>query len=95
MEDHERSLEDCDGAGYALLALIAVRIVWGFVGPVNARFANFIKLLLVLAAAHVAGVIFTSIRQRENPVAAMLHGKKRPLADRGRERSGNPSEGSP
>jgi len=142
-----------DGAGYTLLALIIVRIVWGFVGPERARFANFIRaplsvaryarlvlagreprhlghnplggwmilallatgaavsvsgvvyttdafwgvewverihvflaeLLLVLAAVHVAGVIFTSIRQRENLVAAMLHGKKRPLADRDAE----------
>jgi cytochrome b len=31
----------------------------------------------VLAALHVAGVAFTSIRHRENLVAAMLHGKKR------------------
>ena len=37
----------------------------------------FAELLLVLAALHVAGVAFTSIRHRENLVAAMLHGKKR------------------
>ena len=36
-------------------------------------------LLLALAALHVAGVIFTSIRQRENLIAAMLHGRKRVL----------------
>jgi len=35
-------------------------------------------LLLVLAAVHVIGVVATSIRQRENLVAAMLHGRKRP-----------------
>ncbi len=29
--------------GYAILALIAARIVWGFVGPAHARFANFVK----------------------------------------------------
>ena len=37
--------------------------------------------VLVLAALHVAGVIVTSIRQRENLVAAMLHGRKRPPKD--------------
>lgn len=36
-------------------------------------------LLMVLAGAHVAGVVFTSIRQRENLIAAMFHGSKRPL----------------
>ena len=34
--------------------------------------------LLVLVALHLSGVIFTSWRHRENLVAAMLHGKKRP-----------------
>jgi hypothetical protein len=38
---------------------------------------RFAELLLALAALHVAGVAFTSIRHRENLVAAMLHGKKR------------------
>jgi cytochrome b len=33
--------------------------------------------LLVLVSMHVAGVLFSSIRHRENLVAAMLHGKKR------------------
>ena len=134
-----------DAAGYALLALIALRILWGFVGPDHARFASFVKtprtvfqyakqlyagreprhighnplggwmiiallatglaaslsgwlyttdafwglawverihvffaeLLLVLAALHIVGVVFTSFRQRENLIAAMLHGRKR------------------
>lgn len=30
-------------AGYAIAALVATRIVWGFVGSTNARFANFVK----------------------------------------------------
>jgi cytochrome b len=34
-------------------------------------------LLLVLAALHVAGVVFTSIFEQENLVAAMFHGRKR------------------
>jgi cytochrome b len=38
----------------------------------------FAELLLVLAAVHVVGVVFTSIRQKENLVAAMIHGRKRP-----------------
>lgn len=134
-----------DAAGYTLLALIALRILWGFVGPDHARFTSFVKtprtvfqyarqlyagseprhlghnplggwmiiallatglaaslsgwlyttdafwglvwverihvffaeLLLILASLHIVGVVFTSIRQRENLIAAMLHGGKR------------------
>jgi cytochrome b len=34
--------------GYMLLATVFVRIIWGFTGPVNARFAHFIKSPLVV-----------------------------------------------
>ena len=34
-------------------------------------------LLLILVAGHVAGVVFTSVREGENLVTSMLHGKKR------------------
>ena len=133
--------------GYASLAVVAVRLPWGFFGSLTARFAQFVlspratlsyarrvvagneerhlghnplggwmivllllnvllvglsgwlfttdrywgvkwvedihevfsTALMVLVALHVSGVIFTSWRQRENLVAAMLHGRKRPL----------------
>ena len=35
-------------------------------------------LLIILVALHLAGVIFTSIRQKENLVKAMVTGMKRP-----------------
>ncbi len=134
-----------DTVGYAVLALVALRLVWGFVGPEKARFVRFVRtplatldyakrllrgteprhighnplggwmivallatafaaavtgwlyttdrfwgvkwmeelheffavLILVLAALHVIGVIVTSIRHRENLVAAMWSGRKR------------------
>lgn len=30
-------------AGYAITALVVMRIVWGFIGPHNARFSSFVK----------------------------------------------------
>jgi len=131
--------------GYAALAVIAVRAVWGWAGPGYARFTDFVRgpaptmayarlvaaraeprylghnplggwmviallmmaiaagvsgwlsvtdrfwgvkwvqelhealanTLLWLAAFHVAGVIYTSVRHRENLVRAMFTGRKR------------------
>ena len=46
--------------GYAVLALLGFRLLWGFVGSSNARFANFLrgprKLLATGAALRVCGV---------------------------------------
>lgn len=139
-------------AGYVVLGLVAFRLVWGLVGTVHARFADFVpspnaligylramlagrarrylghnpaggamivgllimltlasgsgwlmttdrfwgenwledaheilsELTLVLIGLHVAGVLVSSIALRENLVAAMITGKKRPEPDDGR-----------
>ncbi len=130
--------------GYASLAIISVRLVWGWRGSGHARFADFVRgpretlsyaqallggreprtlghnplggwmivallvivtivgasgwlyttdhfwgvewvetlhrrstnVLWALVGLHVAGVLYTSLRYRENLVAAMLHGRK-------------------
>jgi cytochrome b len=131
--------------GYAALAIVIARIVWGFTGTPYARFSQFLlspeatlryarqvrahveprhighnplgaymivalivmvilvsvtgwllttdtywgvkwaeelheglsNTLFSLVALHIAGVLFSSRRQRENLAAAMLHGRKR------------------
>ncbi len=52
---------------------------WGveWVDNVHRRSTNF---GLVLVALHIAGVVVTSIQERENLVASMIHGNKRPAA---------------
>jgi cytochrome b len=131
--------------GYATLAIVAMRTLWGFFGRGHARFADFVRsasptadyaravisgrearfighnplgawmviallalvalvgftgwlyttdrfwgvawveelhetlsdVLFLFVALHILGVVFTSVRHRENLVASMLHGRKR------------------
>ena len=51
--------------GMAWLELLHRALAWGLVG---------------LIALHVAGVVFTSLRHRENLLTAMLTGRKRPAS---------------
>ena len=135
--------------GYATLAVVALRLAWGWLGPREARFAEFLPspartwgyakllargraprclghnplgawmavallaatvlvagsgwlyttdrfwgvawvealhaaftdVLIGLVALHVAGALLASWRQRENLVAAMLHGRKRAVSE--------------
>ena len=41
ISDEDRALHEA--AGYAALALILVRILWGFLGPRHARFSSFVR----------------------------------------------------
>jgi cytochrome b len=41
MSDEDRAMHET--AGYAALALILVRILWGFLGPRHARFSSFVR----------------------------------------------------
>ena len=49
---------------------------WG-VGWVEELHEKLTYVLFGLAALHISGVLFSSLRHRENLVAAMIHGRKR------------------
>jgi cytochrome b len=144
-EDGPKTLHQT--AGYIIAGMLALRVVWGFVGPRHARFSDFVRgpstvlgymramvagreprylghnpaggamvvallltvagtamtgwlqttdafwgssvmeeihetlasLILVLVAAHLAGVTLASMRHDENLARSMVDGRKRPL----------------
>ncbi|MEJ7685571.1 MAG: cytochrome b/b6 domain-containing protein [Variovorax sp.] len=59
--------------------LYTLDMFWGFAW-LEALHRNFAWLLLALIGLHVAGVAYASWCHRENLVAAMLTGRKRPAA---------------
>jgi len=78
--------------GWMILALLAAVAATGFtgwlyttekywgeewLGNLHGRLTD---LLLALAGLHILGVVVASWRHRENLVAAMVHGRKRPPA---------------
>lgn len=69
------ALLSCTGAAGLTGWLYTTDWFWGikWMEEVHEAFAN---LLLFLIALHVAGVIFTSVRQRENLVRSMVNGWK-------------------
>lgn len=75
--------------GWMVLALLAMVVLVGFTGWLYTtdRFwgvewvedlhETLSNILFAFVALHIAGVVFTSIRHRENLIGAMLHGRKR------------------
>ena len=59
--------------GYAVAAALAVRIVWGFVGSVHARFSDFVTSPLV-AVSHLRAVVVRRDRRYlgHNPAGAAM-----------------------
>jgi len=60
-------------AGYAALALVALRFVWGFVGTKNARFADFVRSPWT-SFAHLSEMLRGRERRHvgHNPVGGMM-----------------------
>ncbi len=75
--------------GWRVLTLLVLVVLVGFTGWlyttdkywgvewVEDTHETLSNILFLFVALHVAGVIFTSARHRENLVGAMLHGRKR------------------
>jgi cytochrome b len=75
--------------GWMVVALLAMVALVGFTGWlyttdrywgvewVEELHEALSNILFAFVALHLAGVVFTSVKHRENLVAAMLHGRKR------------------
>lgn len=60
-------------AGYAIAGLVAVRILWGFIGPRHARFADFVKGPRAVAAFLKQSVRLEAPRHLgHNPAGGMM-----------------------
>jgi cytochrome b len=59
--------------GYAILALVALRIIWGFIGPRHARFADFVRSPRA-TLAYLRGLLTGSAPRLlgHNPVAGVM-----------------------
>jgi len=59
--------------GYAALAILALRLLWGLIGPGEARFSAF-PPNLVAARAHLAGMVAGTHRsyRSHNPLGALM-----------------------
>ncbi len=60
-------------AGYAVLALVALRLAWGLIGPRHARFSDFPPSLQA-ARAHLAGLLrgHRTLHLSHNPLGALM-----------------------
>lgn len=79
--------------GWMVLALLSMVVLVGLTGWlyttdrywgvewVEELHETLSNILFLFVALHILGVVFTSVRHRENLPAAMLHGRKRPPPD--------------
>lgn len=60
-------------AGYAVAGLLALRIVWGFIGPRHARFADFLRSPREVLAYLRDALLFRALRYiGHNPVGGLM-----------------------